>query len=81
MCLAVVGKLSLSAGVMHEEGEAHPGTGSGPLQHLPVAVGITEGHDGAAADVRVDADGFARLVVDERNPGTRASAGLPSRIT
>jgi len=35
------------------------------LQHLQVAVGITESHYRTAADVFIDANRFAGLVVDE----------------
>ena len=43
---------------MHDEREARAAPGSSPLQHLLVAVGIAEGHHGAAADVGLNADRF-----------------------
>ena len=36
-----------------------------PLQHLQITIRVAEGGDGAAADMLVDADGFACFVVDE----------------
>ena len=35
------------------------------MEHLQVAIGVTKGGDGAAADVALDADGFAFLVIVE----------------
>jgi hypothetical protein len=35
------------------------------LEHLQIAVGVAEGGDGTAADVLLDADGFAFLVVNK----------------
>ena len=58
--LAVVGPLALGVGVVDEEAEARAAAGGGPLQHLQVAVGVAEGGDRAAADVRLDADRLAR---------------------
>ena len=63
--LAVVGPFALGVGVVDEEAEARAAAGGGPLQHLQVAVGVAEGGDRPAADVLVDADGLAGLVVDE----------------
>ena len=59
-----------------------------PLQHLEVAVGVAEGGDGAPADVRVDTDRLAGLVVDEvhrrqaekqRHPVAHLEARLDAR--
>ena len=67
------------------ERKARPLPGSGPLQHLQVAVGVAEGGDGPTADVLVDADRLAFLVVDEvefrqANQNGRALAHLVLRL-
>ena len=40
--LELVRELARAIGVMHEAGEARPGTRDGPLQHLEVTVGVAE---------------------------------------
>lgn len=50
---------------MDMESETCAGAGRRPLQHLQVAVGVAERIDGATADVALNADGFAFLVVYE----------------
>ena len=52
-------------GVMHQQAEARALAGGRPLKHLQVAVRVAEGGDRAAANVLVDADGFAGLIVYE----------------
>jgi hypothetical protein len=63
--ITVVGPFALGIGVMDVETEARARASSGPLEHLQVAVRIAEGGDGAAANMHVDANGLARLVVNE----------------
>ena len=63
--IAVVGRLAFGVGVMDEHSEAGAFPGSGPLEHLEVTIGVARGEDRAAADVLLNADGFAVLVVDE----------------
>jgi hypothetical protein len=51
------------------------------LQHLQITIGVTKSRDRPAADVTLDADGFAFLVVDEIDSGSRMINGRPSRIS
>jgi hypothetical protein len=51
--------------VVKQYAETQTIAGRGPLKHLQVAVGIAEGGDGPPADVLVDGDGLARLIVNE----------------
>src|SRR5438045_9633573 len=50
---------------MDDQGESRAWTGSRPFQHLLVAIGVAERRDRAAADVFVDANRLAALIVDE----------------
>ena len=64
--LAVVGPLALGVGVVHDTGiNAGRCRQSVHCEHLQVAIGVSEGGDGAAADVLMDADRLAFLVVNE----------------
>ncbi len=63
--VAVVGVLAHGVGMVDEEHETRAGAGGGPLEHLLIAVGVSEGGDGTLADEGVDTDGLARAVVDE----------------
>src|SRR6266550_662177 len=63
--LCAVGKLAHRVIVMHEHHQARAVASLRPLQHLLIAVRVAERGDGTAADVRVDTDWFAGLVVDE----------------
>src|SRR4051812_18861137 len=65
--LAVVGELARGVVVMDVETEARPGTCGSPLQHLQIAIGITKGGDGSAANVGLNTNRFTILVVDEIN--------------
>lgn len=47
------------------EAEARAAAGGRPLEHLQVAIGVAECGNGAAADVLLDGDGLAVLVVEE----------------
>jgi hypothetical protein len=63
---AVVGILAFGVGMMNDEPEtASIACQCRPLQHLKVAVRIAECSNGAPADLLIDADGLAGLVVDE----------------
>jgi len=62
---SVVGIFAIGVGVMHKQAQAAPITGHGVLDHLHVTVRVSEGQDRAAADMLVDTDRLARLVVDE----------------
>ena len=66
---AIVGPFPLGIGVVHEARESSSGTSRCPFQHLQVAVGVSEREDRASAYEAVDADGFARAIVDELDPG------------
>jgi hypothetical protein len=73
--VSVVGPLPFGVGVVHDHGEARPVARGGPLEHLQVAVGVAERENRASADVALDADGLAGLVVDEVD--LRAVCGPP----
>ena len=80
--LAVVGVFALGVGVMDDQRRsAGRRPQRRPLQHFEIAVGVAERGDRAAADVLVDADGLAGLVVDEVDLRQRNRTGLPSRIS
>src|SRR5688572_1849435 len=57
---AVIRPLASRVRVVDNEPEARALAGCGPLQHLPVAIGIAERGDRAAADERLDTRGLAR---------------------
>jgi len=61
----VVGPLALGVGVMDDETEARTGTGCRPLQHLVIAIGITERCERPSANVHLDADWLAFFVIHE----------------
>ena len=63
--LPVIGPFAFRVGVMDVEAKARARAAASPLQHLEVAVGIAERRDRPAADVLLDADRLACLVVDE----------------
>src|SRR5215470_8441551 len=63
--LAVVGELALGVVVVHDDQQTPAWPRGGELQHLQVAVGVTERGDRPAADAAVDADRLPRAVVDE----------------
>ena len=65
MGLAVVGVFAFRIGMVHDQAEARAAAERGLLQHLEIAVGVAERRDRPAADVLVDADRLAGLVVDE----------------
>ena len=60
-----VGKFARRIVVQHEQLEPRAAAALRVFQHLLVAVGVAERGDGPAADVLVDADGLAALVVIE----------------
>jgi hypothetical protein len=55
--------------VVHQQSETRARARRRPLQHLEIAVRIAEGEYRPPADVLVDADGLAGLVVDEVDLG------------
>ena len=63
--IAVISPFSVAIGMVNVEGESRPRSGRGPLQHLQVAIRVAESGDGAAADVLVDPNRLASLVVNE----------------
>ena len=67
--VAIVGVFAFGVGVMDDQAEARAAAHRGPLQHFEIAVGVAERGDRAAADVLVDADRLAGLVVDEVDLG------------
>ena len=82
MRFAVVGIFPLRIGVMDDQAEPRAAGHRRPLQHLEIAVGIAERGDRAAADMLVDADRLAGLVVDEvdfRQAGTGPAGRRASR--
>ena len=54
---------------MHEHHQPRSVASLRPLQHLLIAIRVAERGDGPATDVRVNADRFSGLVVDEVNLG------------
>ncbi|MEO1091352.1 MAG: hypothetical protein AAFX81_11995 [Pseudomonadota bacterium] len=60
---------ALGVVVEDEHHQAFPVAGAGPLQHLPIAVRITERGDQSFASDLVDADGFAGFVVHQVDVG------------
>ena len=80
--LTIVGPFALSIGVVYENAKTGSVTGGRPLEHLEVAVGVAEGGDRPAADVRVDADWLAFFVVDEvQSQARRTRTGSLSRTS
>ena len=65
VALTVVGILALRIGVMHQQPQSAAFAGHGVLDHLHVAVGIAECQNRAPADVLIDTDRLAGLVVDK----------------
>lgn len=65
MGVAIIGPFSLGIRVMHQQTEPSAVTGCRPLQHLQIAVGVTERRDGATADATVDGNRLALLVINE----------------
>ena len=70
MALAVVGVLAIGIGMVHKQTETASLATLGVLDHLHVGIGITESEDRTLADVLVDANWFACLVIDEVNLGS-----------
>src|SRR6185295_19367483 len=70
MRLAVVGIFTFRIGMVDDQAEPRAtGAERRPLQHFEIAVGVAEGGDRTPANVLVDADRLARLVVDEIDVG------------
>jgi len=61
--IAVVGPLALGIIVVDEEAETQSGAGGSPFEHLEIAVGVSKGGDGPAADVLLDGDRFVGLII------------------
>jgi hypothetical protein len=64
-CVSVVGVFAFRVGVMDNQAKAGTASHRRPLQHFQITVGIAERGDRPAADMFVDADWLAGLVVDE----------------
>ena len=79
MSLAVVGELTLAIRVVNETEEARTRPARRPLQHLQIAVRVSECEDRPAPDEAVDADGLAGAVVDELDLGLLHEDRLPVR--
>jgi len=62
---SVVGPFALGIGVVDVERESRPLSGSGPLQHLQVTVAVAERGNGSPADLLLDGNRLAFLVVIE----------------
>src|SRR5258708_30098071 len=67
--LPVVGVFALGIGVVHEPHEARAIAGRGPLQHLQIAVGVSECKNGTTPDKTIDADRLAGAVIHEFDLG------------
>ena len=63
--LSVVGPFALGIRMVDVKREPRPLSGSRPLQHLQVAVGVAERGNGSPADLLVDGNRLAFLVVKE----------------
>ena len=62
--VSVVVPLPLGIGMADQHAQPRSTAGRGPLQHLQVAIGVAESGQGSAADVQLDVDRLALLVVD-----------------
>jgi hypothetical protein len=62
---SLVGPFALGVIMVDDQAEARAVAGGGPFEHREIAVRVAGGEDRALADVADDADGLARLVVDE----------------
>ena len=70
MRVAVVGIFAHRVGMVHDQAEPHPTSAERrPLQHFEIAVGVAEGGDRTAANMFIDPDRLAGLVVDEIDVG------------
>ena len=67
MRFSIIRPLPLCICMVNEKAKAGPRPSSRPFQHLQIAVGIAEGCDRAATDVRVDTDRLPFLVIDKVN--------------
>lgn len=65
MRLAVVGPFAVGVDMMNDEAETRTMAAGRPFKHFEVSVGIAHGYHRSAADVLLDADGFAGPVIDE----------------
>src|SRR6187431_2107405 len=63
--IAIVSPFARRVGVVHQQSQARPLAGGGPLEHLLVSVGIAKGRDGPTPDELLDSDYLAILVIDE----------------
>jgi len=63
--LFVVSIFALGIGVMNDRTEAYAAADGCPLQHLEIAVGISERGNRVTANAFVDSNRFARLVIDK----------------
>jgi hypothetical protein len=66
--------------MMDNTHETRTVAGGGPLEHLQVTIGITEGENGTAASMLNDSNLLAGAVINEVNSGKRISTGLPSHL-
>ena len=67
--------------VQHQQFEPRATASLRVFQHFPVATVIAERGDRPAADMLVDANGFAAFIVERFISGRRTRTGLPSRIS
>lgn len=65
MGVTIVGPLAVVIGMVHDKAKTQTRAGSCPLQHFEIAVGIAACHDRSAANMLVDTDRLAGLIVDE----------------
>src|SRR6476646_9460287 len=70
MRMAVVGVFALRVGVMHDQTQAGATCAERrPLQHLEIAVGVTESGNGTTTDMLIDADRLSCFVIDKIDLG------------
>src|SRR5215207_11054025 len=62
---AIICVFTFGVSVMNENAKAYSTAHGRPLQHFEVAIRVAKGGDRTAADVLVDADRLASLVIDE----------------
>ena len=67
--VTIIGPFALGVRVVDQAHQAQTTSSGGPLQHLMVSIGITEGENRTATDKLVDAHGLAGLVVNEVDLG------------
>ncbi|CAB3810251.1 hypothetical protein LMG27177_07093 [Paraburkholderia fynbosensis] len=76
--MPVVGEFTLSIVVMQQQCKRFAGATRRVLEHFPIAIGIAESEDRAAANRAKYADWFSATIVDEIESGLAHEHGLAS---